>query len=446
MQPIISVSGLRGIIGESLTPDIAARYVAAFASTLPIGPIVVSRDGRSTGQMLAAAISSALEATGHQVLNAGVAATPTTGILVREHKAVGGIQISASHNPPEYNGIKLFSAEGRVIPAKPGQTVLERYQSGDIAWSKYNEIGSVARIEDTTSHHLALVLARVDVAAIRARRFRVLLDSNHGAGNLLGKPLLESLGCEMQVVGGEPNGLFAHPPEPTADNLREVAAKIREAKCDIGFCQDPDADRLAVIDENGRYVGEEYTLALCLDQVLRQSPGRVVINCATSRMNQDIAERQGSVLTRSAVGEANVVDEMIVSQAVFGGEGNGGPIDPQVGYVRDSFVGMSQILAAMASRGLPVSKLVDDLPRYEIFKDKVTLPPDRIASSLARLPAAFADANASLLDGVRLDWPDRWLIVRASNTEPIVRTIAEAKSLSAAKDLCAQAARILSQS
>ncbi len=434
-EPIISVSGLRGIVGESLTPEVAMRYAAAFAATLPPGPIVVSRDGRASGPMLAAAVHASLIAAGRTVLDAGIADTPTLGVLVRTSKAAGGVQISASHNPPQYNGLKLFSGEGRVIPAAAGKLVLERYRSGLRGLDSHEQLGRVEPIQDTCAAHERLILSSVDVAAIKARRFRVLLDSNAGSGSILGRRLLESLGCDVTLVGGEPTGQFLHPPEPTAENLADVRQQVVDARADVGFCQDPDADRLAVIDENGRYIGEEYTLALCLDHSLRERKGPVVTNCASSRMSEDLAAKYGVPFHRSAVGEANVVDKMLEVGAVFGGEGNGGPIDPCVGYVRDSFVGMALILAAMTSRGKKVSELADELPRYEIRKASVQLASDKLPAAFAAIQRQFADARPDRLDGLRLDWPDRWVIIRGSNTEPIVRIIAEAPTPQAADEL-----------
>jgi len=449
-EPIISVSGLRGIVGKSLTAEVAARYVTAFIRLLPPGPVVISRDGRESGPMLAGVLREAITAAGRTCLDAGPAATPTTGVLVREHRAAGGVQISASHNPPEYNGLKLFSAEGRVIPAGEGRRVIEAYRaSGATGGSPSIAIstgtaGQVVELTDTTSAHLKLVLATVDVAKIRARKFRVLLDANHGAGSVLGKPLLEALGCEVKVLGGTPDGRFAHPPEPTAENLQTVLAAVREFRADVGFCQDPDADRLALIDEAGRYVGEEYTPALCTDHVLSTGKlGAVITNCSTSRMTQDIAARHKVPFARSAVGEANVVDQMLSYDAVFGGEGNGGVIDPRVGYIRDSFAGMALTLDAMARQGKPLCKIIDELPRYEIVKTKMTLPPEKLAAGLAALERHFADAQVDKLDGVRFDWPSKWLLVRASNTEPIVRAIAEAPTAAEAQRLCDESAQVL---
>lgn len=442
-EPIISVSGLRGIIGESLSPELAMRFACAFATGLQAGPIVITRDGRATGRMLADAIRSGLCAVGRDVIDADVAATPTTGVLVRHLNATGGIQISASHNPPAYNGIKLFGQDGRVIVAELGEQVVERYHGGETSWISHDQIGTVRDCEDVTGEHLRSVLATVNADRIRTKRFKVLLDSNHGAGSVLGRKLLEALGCELTLLGGTPDGQFEHTPEPTAENLADVRQKIVEAGADVGFCQDPDADRLAVIDEAGRYIGEEYTLALCLDHVLRATPGPIVTNCATSRMSQDLAAKYGCEFHRSAVGEANVCTMMQEVGAVFGGEGNGGPIDPRVGYVRDSFVGMALILDAMAARGMTVSKLADELPSYAIQKTKITLDRDRIPGALDVVEMHFGDATASRQDGLRIDWPDRWLLIRASNTEPIVRVISETPDMTASQQLCDEAARVI---
>ena len=442
-EPIISVSGLRGVVGKSLTPEVALRYAAAFSAETPAGPFVITRDGRPSGAMLAEAVHVGLAAVGRSTIDAGVAATPTTGVLIRHHRAAGGIQISASHNPAEYNGMKLFDAGGRVIPAASGQQVLDRYRSGEVDWEGHGRLAAFEECSDSLSAHLEAVLATVDVERICAQSYKVVLDSNHGAGSLLGRRLLEALGCEVTVLGGQPDGQFEHPPEPTAENLAGVLSAVTEAGAEVGFCQDPDADRLAVIDRSGRYLGEEYTVAMCVDHVLRRRVGPIVTNCSTSRMSEDIARRYGAAFHRSAVGEANVVDAMLARDAVFGGEGNGGPIDPRVGLVRDSFVGMAQLLDAMVARDLPIGRLADELPRYEIVKTKISLAPENVPAGLDRLADHFADARADRLDGLRLDWPGRWLLVRPSNTEPIVRAIAEAATEDEARGLCDETARLL---
>ncbi len=382
---------------------------------------------------------------GRACLDCGIASTPTTGVLVRELQAAGGIQISASHNPPEYNGIKLFDSAGRVIPAVEGQKVIDRFHANRPRWKTFDELGECRPITDTTSAHLKSLLACCDVERIQARRFRVLLDANHGAGSVLGIPLLESLGCEIKILGETPDGDFEHPPEPTSENLQSVLKEVREFRADVGFCQDPDADRLALIDEHGHDIGEEFTLALVVDHVLRKTPGPIVTNCSTSRMTQDLAEKYGVPFFRSKVGEANVVDLMLDKKAILGGEGNGGVIDPRVGFVRDSFVGMALVLDAMVAREKTVSALVAELPQYAIHKAKVTLPAEKITPSFTALEKRFSEATSDRLDGLRFDWPDKWLLIRGSNTEPIVRIFAEAPTAEEAKKLCDEAEEILSR-
>ena len=452
-EPIFSVSGLRGIVGESLSPGIAIRYACALAAELPPGPIVITRDGRTTGPMLAAAVTGGLTAVGRNVIDAGIAATPTTGVLVRQYQAIGGIQITASHNPREYNGIKLFSGAGRVIRAPDGQRVLERYRQGRPAWVGHEAVGRIETCIDSIGEHLKLVLAIVDVPRIRKLQLKVVLDSNHGAGSLLGRRLLEELGCQVTLIGGEPDGQYEHVPEPTANNLAGVLKRVPKAGAHVGFCQDPDADRLAVIDEKGRYLGEEYTLAICVDHVLRgltqagepdaKPLAPVVTNCSTSRMTEDLANKYGAKFFRSAVGEANVVDKILANKGMLGGEGNGGVIDLRVGPVRDSFVGMALILDAMVARQMKVSGLAAELPRYAIVKDTIPVPLEKLPDALDALEKHFSDAKPDRLDGLRLDWPDKWLLVRPSNTEPIVRLFAEARSAIEARPLCEETDAVL---
>lgn len=443
-EPIISVSGLRGVIGESLNAEVAGRFVDAYQSLLPPGPIVVTRDGRASGPLLAEAIERTLIERGRVVLQAGVAATPTTGVLVREHRAAGGIQISASHNPPEYNGIKLFSTEGQVLSADAGKQVIERYRN-PAPTSPAAERGRVIPVADAHARHLELVLAIVDVERIRSRRFKVLLDANHGAGAALGKRLLEALGCEATILGATPDGQFEHLPEPIAENLAGVLRHVVQMGADIGFCQDPDADRLAIIDHAGRYLGEEYTLALCADHWLRRAPGPVVTNCSTSRMTENLARKYGVPSYRSPVGEANVCAVMKAHGAVIGGEGSGGVIHPGVGYVRDSFVGMALALDAMASRAMTVAALADELPHYAMAKTKMGLSTEKLPAAFAALREHFQAAKADTMDGLRLDFADSWLLVRGSNTEPIVRAIAEAPTERAVQELCRVALDVLAR-
>lgn len=441
-EPIISVSGLRGIIGDQLTPMVAMRYVAALAANLGSGEVVVGRDGRASGEMLLQAVSSTLVGHGMTVIDLGVAATPTVGVAVRQYGAIAGIQISASHNPRQYNGLKLFGGSGRVLNKTTGERILAGYQEGRARWQGIDHIGKLITADDPHGHHLDLVLATVDRDLIASKRFKVVLDSNRGAGSILGRRLLETLGCQVTVLGGEPDGQFEHVPEPLAANLEGVCRQATQAGADVTFCQDPDADRLAIIDERGTYIGEELTLALCLLSVLPEHSGPIVTNCATSSLAKHLASRFNVPYYQSAVGEANVVDEMLKHKAVFGGEGNGGPIDPRVGLVRDSFVGMALVLELMAKSTQPLSQTVASLPPLAMVKDKISLSASKLPALLDTLSAEMSAESTNRLDGLRLDWHDQWLLVRGSNTEPIVRLIAEAPSVAAAQQLCDRARQL----
>ena len=440
---IISVSGLRGIVGDSLTSEIAIAYARSFSQHLPPGPLVLTRDGRANGPPLISSIQTGLTSVGRDVLDAGVAATPTTGVLVRERQAAGGIQLTASHNPSPYNGMKLFGGDGRVVPSGVGDAVRKTFQAASFDTQTFGDDGVMTEYGDTTSAHWEKIAARVDVQKIRNANVRVLLDANHGSGSVLGRQLLEKLGCEVIMQGGTADGCFQHDPEPTAENLKSVSADVSGKNIDIAFCQDPDADRLAVIDAAGRYLGEEYTLALCVDHLLRKLQGAVVTNCSTSRMSEDLARRHEVPFSRSAVGEANVVDEMLRTRAVIGGEGNGGVIEPEVGLVRDSFIAMAYLLEAMVTRQMAISELAAEMPRYQMSKRKLTFPGDRLSDGQDAVRRHFEDAAASEPDGLRLDWPDRWLLLRASNTEPVIRIMSEATNQKQADLLCHEAERVL---
>jgi phosphomannomutase len=428
---IASISGLRGIVGDGLDPSSVVEFAAAYASGCGAGTIVVAHDGRPTAPLFRLAVLAGVMATGRDVLDLGPAATPTVGFIVRERGAAGGIQISASHNPPEYNGLKFFQTAGMVLGPEAGKELLARLDRREFDWAPWNGLGRVhdaADEFDVQIDHLVRVSETINVEAIRSRGFHVVLDACHGAGSTLGRPFLDGLAAEYVVLGGEPDGRYDHPPEPTEANLRDLAGTIAGLKADVGFAQDPDADRLAIIDETGRYIGEELTLALATRHVLSRTPGNVVINLSTSRVVEDVAAKYGCRVERTPVGEIHVVTRMREIGAILGGEGNGGVIDPRVGYVRDSFVGMALVLDLMAATGEPLSKLVDDLPRYVMVKEKYAVaagaPP--IAQLFEKIADAHPDARADHRDGLRLDWHDSWVHVRASNTEPIVRVISEA--------------------
>lgn len=441
-QRILSISGLRGVIGDGLDPEYVTRFAAALGTMVDGGTVVVSRDGRASGTMVKHAVLSGLMATGCRVLDAGIATTPTCGVLCTHHHAAGGLQITASHNPSEWNGLKPFSPEGSVFNAELGQRFVSLLESRDFAYRNWDEIGTVETLEDPAGPHIERVLRLIDVDSIRRRRPKVVLDCNHGSGAVATPGFLEQLGCHVTVLGGTADGQFAHTPEPLEINLTGLCDAVREQGADVGFAQDPDADRLAIVDNNGMYIGEELTLALCADLVLADRKGPVVVNGSTSRVTADLAEKHGCPFHRSHVGEANVVSMMKEVGAVLGGEGNGGVIEPQVGFVRDSFVSMAYVLAGLASDDRTIGEWADSLPGYTIIKDKLTCPAERVGAACEALRAKYVDATPTEGDGLRLDWADRWVQVRASNTEPIIRVIAEAPDDETAKRLCSEAVDI----
>ncbi|MCY2963480.1 MAG: phosphoglucosamine mutase [Planctomycetota bacterium] len=442
-QRILSISGLRGIVGDGLEPGYLVDFASALGTMYDGGTVILSRDGRSTGPMVKHAVLAGLLATGCRVLDADIASTPTCGVLVQHLKAAGGLQITASHNPIEWNGLKPFGPGGSVFDQARGEQLIELLRSRAFKFRDGHHLGTIERLADPHAPHLDRVLALVDATAIRARKPKVVLDCTHGSGGLLGPRLLETLGCEVHVLGGTPDGLFEHTPEPTEQNLTGLCAEVRRLGADMGFAQDPDADRLAIVDENGRYIGEELTLALCVDHVLKTRRGPVVVNGSTSRVTADIAAKYGCDFQRSHVGEANVVAKMQALEAVIGGEGNGGLIEPKVGWVRDSFVSMAYVLAELATRRQPLSTWVAELPKYTIVKDKVTCDRAFVERACAALKERIPAEKAQEGDGLRLDWSDRWVQVRGSNTEPIVRVIAEAPDGDLARELCRQAMEIV---
>jgi phosphomannomutase len=431
---IISVSGVRGIVGDGLTPEVVMQFAAAFGAHVGGGTVLLSRDSRPSGDMLAAAAAAGLRSMGCTVLDAGILPTPTAGLAVRARDFAGGIQLTASHNPAPWNGLKMFGPDGAVLTADVGQRVKAIYEAGKLRRAPWNRIGRQGKIHGVEKAHVERILPIVDVDRIRARQFGIVLDGNGGAGGPTGLMLLNALGCNVTPLGCEPDGHFDHEPEPTPANLPAVAAQAREVGAPA-FCLDPDSDRLALIDETGACLSEELTLALAVQFRLGQQRGPVVVNMSTSRVIADLCQKLGAPFERTPVGEANVVAGMRATSAVIGGEGNGGVIDPRIGWVRDPFVGMAMILNLMAETGEPLSRLAAAVPHYEIVKEKVSLAADRLPGMLAVLERHFSDAAADRRDGLRLDWPDRWLHVRGSNTEPVVRIIAEAPSGEEAREL-----------
>lgn len=449
---MLSISGARGIVGATMTPETAARYAGAFGSmlreTITDRPprLVVGFDGRRSGGALSSAAIAGLAGVGCEVVGLGVTTTPTVGVMIRELGCDGGINVTASHNPIEWNGIKCLDSDGLAPPAPIANRIIARFRENRIDWVDGAACGTVSHRDDAAERHVEAALALVDADAIRAEGFRVVLDSVAASGCVAGRRLLESLGCTVNHLHGEPTGIFPHTPEPTEANLTELAAATRDDDAAVvGFAQDPDADRLAIVDERGRYIGEEYTLVLAaLRMMQRRGGGPVAANLSTSRMIDDVcATFDGASVVRTAVGEAHVVQGIRQSGGAIGGEGNGGVIVPEVCFIRDSLSAMALVLELLATDGRPLSEIVDGLPRYAMIKRKWDLSAvggaEAVPTILDRVKAHWRDAEVNDADGVRIDIGDAWVHVRPSNTEPIIRLIAEAPTLDAVNAIADEA-------
>jgi phosphomannomutase len=438
---MVSVSGIRGRVGEALTPEIVAQYAAGFGAWSlrrpgSKGQIVVGRDSRVSGPMFHRAAVAALQSVGCTVVDIGLTTTPTCQLAVEDHHAAGGLMISASHNPIEWNALKFIGSSGLFLEAAEGAEMRALVERG-IPRATWDHLGEVTQDERAVQRHLDRVLAipYLDVEGIRRRQFKVALDCVRGAGRVIMPGLLERLGCEVVAINMEPDGRFPRPPEPVAENLGQLERLVLETGAAVGFAVDPDVDRLALVSEKGKAIGEDYTLALAAELVLRHRPGTVVTNLSTSRVVDDAARRAGATVVRAPVGEVNVAVRMRQERAPVGGEGNGGVILSEVHLGRDAPVGAALTLQLLHEEDRALSAIVGDLPRYVIVKDKLDRPDASLDSVYASLRRAFPDASVDTQDGLRLAWADRWVHVRPSGTEPIVRVIAEAPSEREAKEL-----------
>ncbi len=428
---MVSVSGIRGRVGEALTPEVVARYASAFGawarSAGGSGTVVLGRDSRVSGPMFHRIATGALQAVGCTVMDIGLTTTPTCQLAVEHHHAAGGLMLSASHNPIEWNALKFIGPTGLFLEAAEGAAMRALADAG-IPYAAWDELGVVEGDDRAILRHIERVvsLPYVDVDGLRRRRYKVALDCCRGAGGVIMPALLERLGCVVSTINGEPDGRFPRSPEPIAGNLGDLERFVQETGADVGFAVDPDVDRLAIVSNEGRAIGEDYTLALATRLVLRHRKGPVVTNLSTSRVVEDAAVAGGSTLIRAPVGEVNVAVKMRDTGAVVGGEGNGGVILPDVHLGRDAPVGAALVLQLMLEEARPLSAIVADQPAYVIVKDKLDRPDASLDRVYAALEAAFPGAAADRQDGLRLSWDDRWVHVRPSGTEPIVRVIAEA--------------------
>ena len=432
----ISVSGVRGVVGETLTPQLLSRFCQAYGTYVGQGKVLIGRDTRPSGAMVLQAACAGLMSTGCSPVDMGVAPIPAI-----QHRAAsradlcGAIAITASHNPAEWNALKLLSAEGLFLSTLEANELLDIYHQGAFRRAPGDQRVGLQRDDGGVDAHLDAVASQVDAAAIRAANLLVAVDCVNGAGAVATPQLLQDrLGCRLERIGCEPSGLFQRPPEPLPQNLGELRARVVHSGAVIGLAQDADADRLAVIDEHGRCLEGDQMLALLVDLALRRAPGPVVVNLSTSNLIEHVAAGHGVEVFRSPVGEANVVASMRRHHAVVGGEGSGGLIFPAVHHCRDSFAGMALLLEFVAGGG-SVARFVDALPPRVRLSHKLPLPAAVPRGVLFQLRDTFADADIDLRDGLKASWPDRWLHVRASNTEPILRVMVEAEDRATAEEM-----------
>ena len=435
---MIGVSGVRGVIGETLTPEVVTRLCMAFGTYLNGGRVVLGRDTRTSGLMIKHSVIGALLSAGCEVMDLDVATTPTCALMVEELKAAGGVIITGSHNPVQWNALKFLKSNGVFLNDEEGKQMLNVYYQNAFRTAAWDGLGLVNNDYNGIEFHIKKVLDIVDVELIRSKRFKVVLDSCNGAGAVITPSLLSELGCDVECINCEPNGNFAHNPEPTIVNLKELCAKVKSTNSDIGFAQDPDADRLALIDHTGHYIGEEYSVCLTSDYILRKNPGKTaVVNMSTTIAMEDICRKYKSKLIRTKVGEVHVAEAMLKENGIIGGEGNGGVMYPLVHPGRDSLIGIGLILQYMAESGKSIRALSAEIPKYFIVKDKINLTKNNGFKIMERLKGEAGKFKLETIDGISLSAHEVKVNIRPSNTEPIIRIFAESKSEAKSKKLVA---------
>ena len=451
MTLIKSISGIRGTIGgptgDTLNPLDIVKFTTAYATFIrrsgkgTSNKIIVGRDARISGEMVKNVVCGTLMGMGYDVVNIGLATTPTTELAVRMSGADGGIIITASHNPRQWNALKLLNNEGEFLTAADGAEVLAIAEREDFQYADIDSLGKYMEDHSFDQRHIDSVmdLALVDADVVRQARFTVCVDSINSVGGIILPKLLERLGVGFKFLNQEANGDFAHNPEPLEKNLQGIMNEMKTGHYDLGIVVDPDVDRLAFICEDGRMFGEEYTLVSVADYVLSQTPGNTVSNLSSTRALRDITQKHGGVYTAAAVGEVNVTTKMKEVNAVIGGEGNGGVIYPESHYGRDALVGIALFLTALAKKGCKVSELRKQFPDYQIAKNRIDLTPETdVDAILVKVKEMFAQdptAQVNDIDGVKIDFPDRWVHLRKSNTEPIIRVYSEAATMESADEI-----------
>ena len=440
-----SISGIRGIVGDTLTPQVLKSHVSAFLQITKAKRVVIGRDSRPTGDAISQFVAGICRLSGVDVVEVGLSTTPSVEILTTELKADAGIIITASHNPLEWNALKFLNNKGLFLGPADVKQLFELADADDFKYPDYRGMGKYEFMKDADGVHVdgTLKIPFVDVEAIKAKHFKVAVDAVNGAGSYIVPRLLEQLGCEVVRVHCEPDGTFPRGAEPIPENLGDLRKAVKDNGCAVGFAVDPDADRCALVDGLGQSIGEEYTLAIATEEVLSQKKGSVCVNLSTSRMNEDVAEKYGCEFSRAKVGEINVSLQMIEKGCVIGGEGNGGVILPALHYGRDSLVAAALVLSWMAHHNGGPEKFVAENPSYAMPKKKFELGDKKVADILPKVKAEFAGWTMDERDGLWLGHEKSWVHVRASNTEPVIRVIAEAPTAEEAETLCTRVEKLI---
>jgi phosphomannomutase len=439
MEPLkIGITGVRGVVGQTLTPELVVRFSEAFGSYLDVGPVLVCRDPRPSGPMVAAAVAAGLLSVGCEVVDLGVCPTPTLQLAVPWLRAKGGISITGGHNPPEWNALKFVRADGLYLSAIQGEELLDVFHQGAVDRVGWDRVATRVEERDTLDHHLETLLARFDVAAVRGRRLRVAVDCGNGSCALLVPRWLEALGCEVLPINDDPSLPFPRLPEPSVATAGQARALVLAGHADLGLVLDADGERLSLVDEKGRPLSEELTLPLAAEAALARRVGPVVTNVSTTGLVEKVAARHGAAVVRTPVGQAFISEAILEHGAVVGGEGNGAVAVPEVQATHDSAAAMGLLLEHLARDGRPLSALVADLPTLVVRKLAVPVPPSRLFSALQEFREAVGEVEGAAVDqtdGVKVLWPDGWVHVRASNTQSLVRVIAEGETAARAQEL-----------
>ncbi len=437
---IISVSGVRGTVGSALEPSQLTRFATAFGTLIKGGPVVVGRDTRTSGPMVHHAVFAGLIATGCQVIDVGVCPTPTVLLMSKALNAGGSLVITASHNPIDWNGIEFASESGRLLGEAERTRLMEVYESGDFELAAWDKQGSVKLVDTAVEQHIAGVLSCDWVLRdqTQSHGLKVVIDCGNGAGSVISPCLLRALGCEVVELNCVPDGYFPRPAEPTPDALDQLCAAVKSEGADLGLAHDGDADRLVLVSEQGTPLSSEYTFALAAEFLLNRQKGDIVATVSTSRMLDDVANRHGVQLHRTPVGVGYVVEKMRETAAIIGGEGTGGVIYPELQYTTDGIASIAAIIQFLAeSRPLTVSEVIGSIPSYAICKEKLEVPSQQAADAVLQLAIeTYTDETLDLADGVKRVWEDRWVNIRKSGTEPVIRVFSEALTLEEAQELC----------